>query len=98
MNTKRARISVITAMALFGTLAPFVRNISVTSGELALYRAILASMMIGVFLAATGQKIPFREIKGEIPLLLISGIAMGVNWILLFEAYKYTTVAVATLS
>ena len=31
-------------------------------------------------------------------LLLFSGIAMGFNWILLFEAYKYTTVSVATLS
>ena len=98
MNTKRARIFVVAAMAIFGTLGPFVRNISVTSGELALYRAVLASMMIGAFLLATGQKIPFRAIKRELPLLLISGVAMGVNWILLFEAYKYTTVAVATLN
>jgi len=33
-----------------------------------------------------------------VPLLLLSGGAMGINWILLFEAYKYTTVSVATLS
>ena len=32
------------------------------------------------------------------PLLLLSGAAMGVNWILLFEAYRYTSVSVATLS
>ena len=30
--------------------------------------------------------------------MLFSGIAMGFNWILLFEAYKYTTVAISTLS
>ena len=30
--------------------------------------------------------------------MLLSGVAMGFNWILLFEAYKYTTVSVATLS
>ena len=29
--------------------------------------------------------------------LAVSGAVMGVNWILLFEAYNYTTVAVATL-
>ena len=86
------------AMAVFGTLGLFVRNISVSSGELALYRAILAVLLVGAYLAATGQKIPFREIKKEIPLLLLSGIAMGFNWILLFEAYKYTTISVATLS
>ncbi len=93
-----AKIMIIAAMAVFGTLAPFVRNISVSSGELALYRAVLASLLIGVFLIVTGQKIPFKNIKKEIPLLLISGVAMGFNWILLFEAYKYTTVSVATLS
>ena len=38
------------------------------------------------------------KIKKEIPLLVLSGVAMGFNWILLFEAYKYTTVSVATLS
>ena len=93
-----AKIMIIISMAVFGTLAPFVRNISVSSGELALYRAVLASLLIGAFLIITKQKIPFKNIKKEIPLLLLSGIAMGFNWILLFEAYKYTTVSVATLS
>jgi len=88
----------IVAMAIFGTLGIFVRNISVSSGELALYRAILATILISVFLFLTKQKIQFEKIKKEIPLLLASGIALGINWILLFEAYKYTTVSVATLS
>ena len=88
----------IVSMAIFGTLGPFVRNISVSSGELALYRAVLAASLIGVFLLLTGQKIPFAAARREIPFLLASGVAMGINWILLFEAYKYTTVSVATLS
>ena len=88
----------ITSMVIFGTLGPFVRNIPVASGELALYRACLAAVLIGLFLLVTRQKIPFREIKKELLLLLFSGMAMGFNWILLFEAYKYTTVSVATLS
>ena len=92
------RLVMIAAMAIFGTLGLFVRNISVTSGELALYRAILAAILIASFLLATRQKIPFREIRKELPLLLLSGVAMGFNWILLFQAYRYTTVSVATLS
>lgn len=99
MNTQnRARLMNIGSMVIFGTLGLFVRNISVASGELALYRAGMAAVMIGVFLLATGQRIPFSAIKKQLPLLLISGCAMGFNWILLFEAYKYTTVSVATLS
>ena len=93
-----ARTMYIISMAVFGTLAPFVRRITVSSGELALYRAILAIGLITVFLMASGQKIPFRFIRKEIPLLLLSGAAMGFNWILLFEAYKYTTVSAATLA
>ena len=96
--TKRARFSLILSMAIFGTLAPFVRNISVTSGELALYRAVLAAALIGIFLLVTGQKIPIKSLGRELFLLLLSGVAMGFNWILLFEAYKYTTVAISTLS
>jgi len=92
------RFMLITSMAIFGTIGLFVRNIPVSSGELALYRAVLAALLIGAFLFVTKQKIPFSNIKKEIPLLLASGVAMGINWILLFEAYKYTTVSVATLS
>ena len=92
------RLMLIASMTIFGTLGIFVRNISVSSGELALYRAVLAALLIAAFLLVTKQQIPFSNIKKEVPLLLASGVAMGINWILLFEAYKYTTVSVATLS
>lgn len=95
---KNPRLMLITSMTIFGTLGPFVRNISLSSGELALYRAILAALLIAIFLIITKQKIPFKNIKKEVPLLLASGVAMGINWILLFQAYKYTTVSAATLS
>ena len=97
-ESNRSRLMMIVSMTIFGTLAPFVRRIGVTSGELALYRALMAAALIGAFLLVNRQKIPFAAIKKEIPLLLLSGMAMGFNWILLFQAYKYTTVSVATLS
>jgi len=97
-KSNRAQVLIIVSMIIFGTLGPFVRNISVSSGELALYRAILATVLVGLFLIITKQKINFRSLGKELPLLIISGMAMGINWILLFEAYKYTTVSVATLS
>lgn len=92
------RLMLVVSMTIFGTLGVFVRNIPVSSGELALYRAVLAALLIAVFLIVTRQKIPFANIKKEVPLLLASGVAMGINWILLFQAYKYTTVSLATLS
>lgn len=95
---KNPRLMLTISMTIFGTIALFVRNIPLASGEVALYRAVLAVMLIAVYLLVTKQRIPFEKIKKEIPYLLFSGIAMGINWILLFEAYKYTTVSVATLS
>lgn len=46
----QAKLMLSAAMVIFGTLGVFTRNISVTSGELALYRAVLASVLIGVYL------------------------------------------------
>lgn len=92
----RATGRYLLAMVVFGTLAPFVRQIAVSSGELALYRAILGAALIGVYLAATRQSLP-KGNRREVALLLLSGAAMGINWILLFEAYRYTTVSTATL-
>lgn len=89
---------IIAAMATFGTLGLFVRNIGLASSEIALYRAVLAIILIGAFLLVTRQKISFSDMGRELPLLFISGVAMGFNWILLFEAYNYTTVSVATLA
>ena len=86
------------AMATFGTIGLFVRNINLPSGEIALWRAVLAVLLIGAFLLISREKISFSEIGREIPLLFISGAAMGFNWILLFQAYNYTTVSVATLA
>lgn len=97
-TTKRSRLFLTLSMVCFGTLAPFVRNISLPSGELALYRAVLAALLIGGFLLVTKQKASFPAPGKELYLLIFSGIAMGFNWILLFEAYKYTSVAIATLS
>lgn len=88
----------ILSMLVFGTLAPFVRGITVSSGEVALYRAVLAALLIGSYLLLSRKKIPFSNAKKEIILLLLSGMAMGFNWVFLFEAYKYTSVSIATLS
>ena len=92
------RLMLITAMTIFGTIGLLVRNIPLPSGEIALYRAVLATLLIAGFLLVTRQKISFKAIKKSLPLLLLSGAAMGFNWILLFESYRYTSISVATLS
>lgn len=93
-----ARLTMAFSAAMFGTIPLFVRNIPLLSGEIALYRAVIATFLIGFCLLFAKKQIPFHAMKKELPLLLVSGVAMGFNWILLFQAYRYTTVSVATLS
>lgn len=93
-----SRLMLIISMTIFGTIGLFRRNINVSSSELAFYRAILAAVFIGLFLLITKNKIPLGKIKKQLPILIASGVAMAFNWILLFEAYNYTTVSAATLS
>lgn len=94
----KARFQIIFSMTAFGTIAVFVRNIPLPSRELALYRAAIAALALLLWQVFTRQTVRWSDIKKELPLLFVSGAAMSVNWILLFEAYKYTTVAMATLS
>lgn len=94
----KARFEIVFSMAAFGTIAVFVRNIGLPSGEVALYRAVIAALALFLWQLCTRQTVRWQDVKKELPLLFVSGAAMSVNWILLFEAYKYTTVAMETLS
>lgn len=92
-----SKIMMISSMVIFGTISPFVRRIALSSGEIALYRAVMALFIIGGFLLLTRSAPDWRAVKKSLWLLLLSGAAMGLNWVFLFEAYQYTTVSVATV-
>lgn len=87
----------IAAMLIFGTLGIFVSQIPLPSSVIAMLRAVIGTISIGGFMLVTKQKLNFSVIKKNAFYLLFSGAALGFNWILLFEAYRYTTIAVATL-
>lgn len=93
-----AKLNMIISMIVFGTLGIFVKNISLSSGEIALFRALIATLAIAFYQCISGKKMKFPSKKKERLLLLLSGAAMGLNWIFLFEAYRYTSVSIATLS
>ena len=85
-------------MAVFGTLPLFVKNICLPPGEIALFRALIASAIIILYKLLTAEKLRLSRIKKELPILFLSGSAMAFNWIFLFKAYHYTSVSIATLS
>ena len=94
----KAKIQLISSMLIFGSIGIFVRNIEISSAALALIRGILGSLFLIVYCIIARKKISIKAIKENILLLLFSSAAMGFNWILLFQSYKYTTIPIATMS
>ncbi len=94
----KAKIFMITAMLIFGSIGLFVIRIPLPSAQIALARGLTGSVfLLGASLLM--KKKPFLPaIRKNGILLAASGAAIGFNWILLFEAYKYTSIATATLS
>lgn len=92
-----AKVQLCISMALFGTIGLFVRGIALPTAVIALVRAAVGALFLLGVMHLRGRKPSLSDIRRNGKTLLISGAAMGFNWILLFEAYRYTTVAVATL-
>ena len=97
MKNSKNNFSLILSMLIFGTIGIFRRYIPWQSGAIACARGIIGFVFLILFVLLTGKKISFGCIKRNLVLLLLSGAFIGFNWILLFEAYNYTTVATATL-
>lgn len=96
-NKKTTYAQFIMAMVIVGTIGIFRRNIALSSAALAFSRGILGSLSLGAFVKVRGQKSFHGMERKKLFLLILNGAIIGVNWIFLFEAYRFTTVAVATL-
>ena len=99
MNNNRsgAMISLIGAMFIFGTVGIFRTNISLSSSIIAFVRGTIGMLFLMIVMLFKRQAPNWQTIKKNLLLLCISGAFIGVNWILLFESYRYTSVSTATL-
>lgn len=93
----RARLSLIASMCIFGTIGLVRRYLPVPSGFLAMARGLLGALFLLALVHLRGNRLDRNAIRPMLSRLLLSGAMIGFNWILLFEAYRYTTVAIATL-
>ena len=105
----KATIKVLIAMLLWGSLGVFVKNISLDSVEIAFFRGIIGSVFLGIVLFIRMQNNKKLEENNKLEdenkkpgkkgiiILIISGMAIGLNWVFLFNSYNYITVANATI-
>lgn len=97
MTTNAAKLRMTAAMFIFGTIGLFVRWIPLPSSVIALARGSIGMAFLLVVMAVKKESFSRISIRKNLLWLLISGALLGFNWILLFESYNYTSVAVSTL-
>ena len=96
-NGRRAAGMFVASMLIFGTIGIFRRYIPVSSAFLAFARGILGGLFLLAFVRAGKKDTGAKPSAAVLLRLAVTGAMIGINWILLFEAYNHTTVAVATL-
>ena len=92
----KSYMMLISSMLIFGTIGIFRKYIPLSSGMIAFFRGLLGSAFLFIFFAVKGHK-THRIEKKKLLMLTVTGAILGLNWILLFEAYNYTSVATATM-
>ena len=97
MNSGRARLMLIISMVIYGTVGIFRTYIPLPSSVLALARGAIGAVFLVLFTLLTRRRPDWTVIRKKLPLLALSGALIAFNWMLLFEAYNYTTVATATM-
>ncbi|MDY3867664.1 MAG: DMT family transporter [Dysosmobacter sp.] len=93
----RAKRDLIFSVSVFGTIGIFVRRIGLPSSVIALVRGAVGAAFLLLLAHFRHAPIDRAALRRRWQLLLLSAAMMSFNWITLFEAYRYTTVATATL-
>ena len=92
-----SKLKFLSAMGIFGTVGIFVKFIPVDAAAIAFIRGVMGVAFLTIFMLLTKKKPDLRAVHHNLLLLLVSGAAIGLNWVLLFESYHYVSVATATV-
>lgn len=92
------KLKIIIAMLIWGTVGIFIKKISLNAIEIAFYRSIIGAVFIIILSLIKKEKWDKEDLRTDLKILILSGIALGIGWVLLFQGYKNTTISIATLS
>lgn len=84
-------------MVIFGTNGLIVANISLGSAEIVLMRTFLGSLFL-LAIVLVKRSFSFADLKADLIPATIGGAALGLNWVLLFSAYRSAGVGLSTLT
>ncbi|MGE7839273.1 DMT family transporter [Lysinibacillus sp. NPDC093712] len=93
----KSKIQFILSMIIFGTIGLVVRKIDLSSSERALLSSFIGCLFLTVIFFIMKKKISWHLVKSNASILIFSSIALGGNWVFLYQSYDHTTIANATL-
>lgn len=94
---RKGRWMLAGSMVIFSTIGLLRKQIPLSSGSIALARAVIGCVFLLLVIRVKKQPLDGKAIRENGKVLLLSGGALGFNWIALFESYRFTSVATATL-
>lgn len=97
MSRSKSLIFFIASMVIFGTNGLIVANISLGSAEIVLMRTFLGSLFL-LAIVLVKRSFSFADLKADLVPATIGGAALGLNWVLLFSAYRSAGVGLSTLT
>jgi RarD protein len=96
-NDTKSLLMILASMVIWGSIGIFRRFIPLPSSVIAFCRGLIGTLFLVFFVKIQKKQLVHHIGRRAFLLLALSGGIMGINWILLFEAYNYTTVPTATL-
>lgn len=94
---QKAYCKYILALLLFGSNGVVASHISLNSYEIVLLRSVLGCVMLAAIYFLTGHKLTVLQHKKDMLYIALSGIAMALDWLFLFEAYQQIGVSLGML-
>lgn len=84
------------AMLIFGSNGLLVAHISLAPSHIVLLRTLIGGIFLtGIVMMRGG--FAWKSVKKELLMMILGGSALGLNWIVLFEAYQLLNVSLSTL-
>ncbi|MGG1338180.1 EamA family transporter [Bacillus subtilis] len=93
----KSSIQFILSMIIFGTIGLIVRYIDLSSSETAFLSSSIGFLFLTLVFINKRKSFSWQKIKSCGIFLFLSGIALGGNWIFLYQSYEYTTLTNTTL-
>ena len=86
----------ILAMLIFGTNGYLVAHLSLQGSQIVLVRTLVGGLLLTAIVLLRGG-FDREAVRAEWRDLLFGGVALGLNWVALFTAYRLLNVSLATL-